>query len=74
MRFICWILLPGVGDEKKEHSASHPNGLPTSFTGFDALNTADVQRIVEHERRGFKADAVLLTVKLIFAFIPGEQM
>jgi hypothetical protein len=72
LRFIGYGLL-SVGNEQQTSATNHSNRLPTLFSSFDSLQSADVQWVIEHQNGSLKTDSVLLAVGLVLSFIPGEQ-
>ena len=61
-----------VSNQKHLDASDHPDRLPSQFTLHFPVQTRHVVRIVESQRRSFKADAVLALVDPVLSFIPCE--
>jgi hypothetical protein len=62
-----------VRKQKQRDAADHTDGLPTLLTALNAILPAHMQRVIEHQLRSRKTDAVFAPVALIFVVIPGKK-
>jgi len=63
-----------MSDQKQEHAARHADGLPSLLPFLEALQAANVKRVIKNQASGLKTDAVFPLVAFVLPFVPGEQM
>jgi len=70
--FLTLILLDGVSDGQNDEATCQADGKPPQFAFDETVRQTQDCRIVENERGGFKADAVLSAIAAFFVLIPQE--
>ena len=59
-------------DHQNDQTFNRADCVPPYFTLSDPFDKRDATRIVENELRGFKIDAMLRPVDLIFRLVPFD--
>jgi hypothetical protein len=58
---------------KQDGTAHLTYGLPALLAVFDAVLPREVQRVIEYQLGRFKADTVLVLVRVIFGVVPRKH-
>jgi hypothetical protein len=72
----CFRFFLGIRMNNRKKQVRPPHGadcVPAFLTIFNSLNEQQAVRVLENERGGFKRDAVLCLVALVFVLVPLES-